>query len=86
MTLLILRNNPSADVVERWLRDVGDTLVNTRGPSYRQLPERIKDNFTGNTRIQAIVDKPTLIKRPTSNAGATTVGFDPDRWTTIPNL
>ena len=24
---------PSADVVERWLRDVGDTLVNTRGPS-----------------------------------------------------
>jgi|TARA_A100001388_G_scaffold147538_1_gene109498 arsenate reductase len=78
---------PSADVVERWLRDVGDTLVNTRGPSYRQLPERIKDNFTGNTRIQAIVDKPTLIKRPLmSNAGATTVGFDPDRWTTIPNL
>ena len=30
---------PSADAVEQWLRDVGDTLVNTRGPSYRQLPE-----------------------------------------------
>ena len=78
---------PSADVVEKWLRDVGDTLVNTRGPSYRQLPERIKDNFRGNTRSQAIIDKPTLIKRPLiSNTGATTVGFDPDRWTTIPKL
>ena len=78
---------PSADVVEQWLRDVGDSLVNTRGPSYRQLPEHIKDNFTGRNRIQAIVDKPTLIKRPLmSNTGATTVGFDPDRWATIPNL
>ncbi|HCL69334.1 MAG TPA: arsenate reductase, partial [Gammaproteobacteria bacterium] len=38
-------------------------------------------------RIQAIIDKPTLIKRPLiSNTGATTVGFDPDRWTTIPKL
>ena len=78
---------PSADVVEQWLRDVGDSLVNTRGPSYRQLPQGVKDNFTGRTRIQAIVDKPTLIKRPLmSNTGATTVGFDPDRWATIPNL
>ena len=78
---------PSADLVEQWIRDVGDTLVNTRGPSYRRLPEKIKDNFTGKIRIQAIVDKPTLIKRPLmSSTGAMTVGFDPDRWANIPNL
>ena len=77
---------PSADVVEQWLRDVGDSLVNTRArvtDSYRGD----KDNFTGRTRIQAIVDKPTLIKAALDEQhGATTVGFDPDRWTTIPNL
>lgn len=78
---------PSADVVEQWLKGVGDTLVNTRGPSYRQLPEEIKANFTGKIRIRAIVDKPTLIKRPLiRNGGAMTVGFNPDQWVTIPNL
>ena len=78
---------PSADAVEAWLDGVGDALVNTRGPSYRQLPDDVKNRFTGTTRIQAIVDKPTLIKRPLMvNGRAMTVGFNPDQWTTIPNL
>ena len=81
------KDPPSADAVEAWLDDVGDALVNTRGPSYRQLPDDVKNRFTGTTRIQAIVDKPTLIKRPLMvNGRAMTAGFDPDQWTTIPNL
>ncbi|MEE2820513.1 MAG: Spx/MgsR family RNA polymerase-binding regulatory protein [Pseudomonadota bacterium] len=78
---------PSADVVEAWLEGVGDALVNTRGPSYRQLPDIVKNQFTGRIRIQAIVDKPTLIKRPLMvNGHVMTVGFHPDQWITIPNL
>ena len=78
---------PTATQVDAWLQVVGDALVNTRGPSYRQLPDEIKNQFAGQTRIQAIVDKPTLIKRPLLvNGDAMTVGFDPDQWLTIPNL
>ena len=78
---------PSADVVEAWLEGVGDALVNTRGPSYRQLPDIVKNQFTGTIRIQAIVDKPTLIKRPLMvNGHVMTVGLHPDQWITIPNL
>ena len=81
------KDPPSADAVEAWLDGVGDGLVNTRGPSYLQLPDDVKNQFTGTTRIQAIVDKPTLIKRPLMvNGRAMTVGFDPDQWTAIPNL
>ena len=81
------KDPPSADAIEAWLAGVGDTLVNTRGPSYRQLPDDVKNNFTGQTRIQAIIDKPTLIKRPLMvNGNAMTVGFNPDQWTTLPNL
>ena len=81
------KDPPSADAVEAWLDGVGDALVNTRGPSYRQLPDDVKNQFTGTTRIQAIVDKPTLIKRPLMvNGRAMTVGFDVDHWITIPNL
>ena len=81
------QNPPSGFADEAWLDGVGDALVNTRGPSYRQLPDDVRNQFTGTTRIQAIVDKPTLIKRPLMvNGRAMTVGFDPDQWTTIPNL
>jgi arsenate reductase len=78
---------PSTEAVEAWLKGVGDALVNTRGPSYRQLSDEVKNQFTGQTRVQAIVDKPTLIKRPLMvNGDAMTVGFNPDQWATIPNL
>lgn len=78
---------PSADAIDAWLGGVGDALVNTRGPSYRQLPDAVKTQFTGEIRIQAIIDKPTLIKRPLMVNGSTmTVGFNPDQWTTIPDL
>ena len=86
-SIALAEDPPSADEVEAWLEGVGDALVNTRGPSYRQLSDDVKNQFTGQTRVQAIVDKPTLIKRPLMvNGDAMTVGFNPDQWTTIPNL
>lgn len=81
------KDPPSAEQIDRWLEGVGDALVNTRGPSYRQLPEDIKNQFSGAVRIDAIDAKPTLIKRPLLvNGDAMTVGFDPGHWATIPHL
>lgn len=78
---------PTAAQIQTWLDGVGDALVNTRGPSYRQLPEEVRADFSGDTRIQAILDKPTLIKRPLLVNGATmTVGYAPEAWIAQPNL
>jgi len=81
------KDPPSVEQIDCWLEGVGDALVNTRGPSYRQLPEDIKNQFSGAVRVDAIAAKPTLIKRPLLvNGDAMTVGFDPDHWATIPHL
>lgn len=78
---------PDETQVEHWLAGLGDALVNTRGPSYRQLPDAVKGAFTGTTRVAAIVAKPTLIKRPLLVRGsAMTVGFAPEKWGSIPHL
>ena len=81
------KDPPSTGQIDRWLEGVGDALVNTRAPSYRQLPEDVKNQFSGAIRIDAIIAKPTLIKRPLIvNGNAMTVGFNPDYWATIPGL
>jgi arsenate reductase (glutaredoxin) len=81
------RTPPNPAEIEAWLAGVGDALVNTRGPSYRQLPDAVRADFSGDVRIQAIVDKPTLIKRPLLVRGQVmTVGFQPEPWTTTPHL
>jgi len=78
---------PSNGLVETWLEALGDALVNTRGTSYRQLPEAIRGDFRGAVRVRAIVEKPTLIKRPLLvNGSSMTVGFAPGIWGTIPGL
>jgi Spx/MgsR family transcriptional regulator len=78
---------PTADLISTWLEVVGDRLVNTRGPSYRQLPDALKAEFRGQARIDAIVAKPTLIKRPLLvNGQSMTVGFDPTHWAEVPGL
>ncbi len=70
-----------------WLSGVGVSLVNKRGTSYRQLPVAVKESFSGQTLVNAIITKPTLIKRPLLVNGITmAVGFDPDHWTKTPNL
>lgn len=80
-------DTPSAEQVRAWLQGVGDSLVNTKGTSYRQLPESLRSDFTGESRVRAIVEQPTLIKRPLLvNGGAMAVGFSPDSWKAHPDL
>ena len=78
---------PNETQILYWLSSVGDSLVNKRGKSFRQLSDAVKESFSGQTLINAIMTKPTLIKRPLLVNGMTmTVGFDPSRWTKTPNL
>lgn len=78
---------PNEIQIINWLRGIGDSLVNTKGRSYRQLPSEVKELFNGARRIKAIVAEPTLIKRPLLvNGTAMTVGFHPERWIQVPNL
>ena len=73
--------------ISEWLEGIGNSLVNTRGKSYRQLDEATKANFTGQTRLDAIVRQPTLIKRPLLVRGdIMIVGFLPKIWTQTANL
>ncbi len=81
------KDPPSPEQIEHWLEGVGAALVNTRGPSYRQLPENVRNQFSGAVRVDAITAKPTLIKRPLMVNGDTMiVGFNPDHWATIHHL
>lgn len=78
---------PEETQILSWISGVGDSLVNKRGTSYRQLSDAVKESFKGQTLVNAIITKPTLIKRPLLVNGMTmTVGFDPNRWTKTPNL
>ena len=78
---------PTEAQILSWLSSVGDSLVNKRGKSFHQLSDAVKESFSGQTLINAIMTKPTLIKRPLLVNGMTmTVGFDSNRWTKTPNL
>ncbi len=41
-----------------------ETLLNKRSTSWRQLNEEVKNNISKKTALQAMMETPTLIKRP----------------------
>lgn len=41
-----------------------DALINKRSTTYRNLSSEVKDNLTGQTAVNTILEQPTLIKRP----------------------
>ncbi|NMP32471.1 ArsC family reductase [Thalassotalea sp. M1531] len=58
-----------------------ETLLNKRSTSYRNLPDNIKNNLTSETAKQAMLDEPTLIKRPVLCINAQViVGFKADNF------
>jgi arsenate reductase len=40
------------------------TLLNKRSTTFRNLPEKIKNNLTDDVMFQAVLAQPTLLKRP----------------------
>ena len=65
------------DKVTDWAMDTGwQTLLNTRGTTWKGLPEVIRESVTEDTALALMVDHPALIKRPVIETGAgLIVGF-----------
>lgn len=63
--------------VTEWAMDAGwQTLLNTRGTTWKGLPEEIRDAVTEDTALALMVEYPALIKRPVIETGAgLVVGF-----------
>lgn len=67
----------SAIQLKQWCKTAGwETLLNTRGITYRRLPDREKKNLNEEKAIALMLNHPTLIKRPVSEIGKTLrIGF-----------
>lgn len=67
---------PTPAQVAAWLDAVGDSLVNRKGTTWRQLTPA-EQAASGDALVALIVSRPSLIKRPLlSDARQVTVGLD----------
>ena len=67
-----------ADRLEQWAKRAGwEGLLNTRGTTYRKIPERERANLDEARALKLLEKYPSAIKRPVVEAGAKLlVGFD----------
>jgi arsenate reductase len=65
--------------LQGWVKSVGwETLVNKRGTTWRQLPEKTRETIEGSKAIDLMLSNPTLVKRPVLVHGKKIlVGFKP---------
>lgn len=70
------------NVLRDWLRELGrDKLINTRGTTWRRLPENERADLDDDKALALLQTNPSLIKRPLLDTGADKLlGFDPDRY------
>jgi arsenate reductase (glutaredoxin) len=71
--------------LKEWAKRAGwEKLANTRGPTWRNIPDREKAGLT-EARALALLEKyPSAIKRPVLEAGTKlVVGFDPGEYATL---
>jgi arsenate reductase len=68
--------------LKAWARQAGwESLVNTRGPTYRKIPDAEKESLTEARALKLLERYSSAIKRPVVEAGAKVlVGFDPDAY------
>ena len=57
------------------------TLINKRSTTFRNLPAEIKDNLDQETAFSAILEQPTLLKRPLlEHKQQLNLGFKPEQY------
>ncbi|MFM9888447.1 MAG: arsenate reductase [Burkholderiales bacterium] len=68
--------------LKAWAKIVGwEKLVNTRGPTFRKIPEAERENLNEARAIKLLEQFSSAIKRPIVEAdGKLTVGFDPEDY------
>jgi arsenate reductase (glutaredoxin) len=71
-----------ADKMQTWIDRTGwEALVNTRGPTFRQLPAARQQGLNAARAKELMIEFPSLIRRPVIEAGnELLIGFDPDRY------
>ena len=70
------------NVLSEWIKSEGwEVLLNKRGTTWRQLPNKMKEGVDENRAIDLMLDNPTLIKRPVLVRDKQThVGFTPGEY------
>ena len=59
-------------------------LLNKRSTTFRNLPDEIKNNLTDEVMFAAVLEQPTLLKRPLLPLdGALNLGFKPEQYQAI---
>jgi len=69
-------------MLERWADRIGwEKLLNKRSLSWRKVPEADRNDMTRNKALAAMIDMPTLVKRPVLESPAfLAVGFSEKRF------
>ncbi len=68
--------------LQAWAAKLGwEELANTRGPTWRKIPDAEKRHLSASTVIGLLEKNSSAIKRPVVEAGSKLlVGFDPDEY------
>ncbi len=69
-------------MLERWADRIGwEKLLNRRSLSWRKVPEADRNDMTRNKALAAMIDAPTLVKRPVlESPDYLAVGFSERRF------
>jgi arsenate reductase (glutaredoxin) len=69
-------------MVEGWVKALGwEKVLNKASTTWRELPEKEKQNVDEKRAIALLLANPTLVKRPVLDAaGKLTLGFKPEAW------
>ena len=71
--------------LKAWVKSAGwETLLNTRGMTWRKLSDKDKNNITEDKAIQLMLDQPAMIKRPVLKQGRKIhVGFKEQEYSEL---
>lgn len=72
----------SRELAADWLEALGqDRLINRRSTSWKALPAAVRDDLSDDRALEAILEHPTLVKRPLLSLGSDRhTGFSPERY------
>lgn len=74
---------PTEELLTAWLKkNPSSTLINTKGTTWKQLPEALKNYSSQELAIALMIAKPSVIKRPVLvlEKGDFLIGFEEERW------
>lgn len=71
----------SQEKLNAWSQQLGwKVLLNTKGTTWRKLPEEIRNSISAETALQLMQEQPSLIKRPVIEARSKLlVGYDEEQ-------